>query len=192
MLKLLAIILIIIVVGVLVWLFWFQKPKKVNSDPIQDTLGEVSKTYENSVSDIKNNVEETSKKTISDAKETIYDKAQEVLSAVFEKKPTLSQQTNNQDNINVIIESSPQPGNIFFEFDLSKGTNSKIKLTKNTKYQLKFQNVPKSYCLYIGDKKYELENNQILEIQFNSQGNYTLKTNSCNLDEKNIGEIIVE
>lgn len=189
MVKIITII-IVIILTLLLLVFLFQDFTKASSDSVSDTLGQTVTRYQNSVKDTQNNLEQNSKDAVNNIKETIYDKTQEVLDTVFNKQTSDDQVASvrilTSDNTSVGQDQK------VYDIDLSKEASFKVTLSKNSKYYLKFQNVPPNYCLFIEDKRYEVENNQILEVQFISTGTYAIKTNSCNLTDRHIGEIIVQ
>lgn len=191
------IIIIVIILALLLLLFLFKDFTKKTSDSVSDTLGQTVIRYQNSVKDTQNNLEQNSKDAVNNIKETVYDKAQEVLDTVFNKQSFSSNKQTSDDQVatvRVITANNPPVGEDqkIYDIDLSKDTNFKVTLSKNSKYYLKFQNVSPNYCLFIENKRYEIENNQILEVQFSSSGSYAIKTNTCNLTDRHIGEIIVQ
>lgn len=184
------IVIIIIILALLLLLFLFQDFTKKTSDSVSDTLGQTVIRYQDSIKDTQSNLEQNSKDAVNNIKETVYDKTQEVLDTVFNKQTSDDQVAT----VRVITANNPSVGEDqkVYDIDLSKDTNFKVTLSKNSKYYLKFQNVSPNYCLFIEDKRYEIENNQIIEVQFSSIGSYAIKTNTCNATDRHIGEIIVQ
>lgn len=191
------IVIIIIILALLLLLFLFQDFTKKTSDSVSDTLGQTVIRYQDSIKDTQNNLEQNSKDAVNNIKETVYDKTQEVLDTVFNKQSFSSNKQTSDDQVatvRVITANNPSVGEDqkVYDIDLSKDANFKVTLSKNSKYYLKFQNVSPNYCLFIEDKRYEIENNQIIEVQFSSIGSYAIKTNTCNATDRHIGEIIVQ
>ena len=189
MVKIITVI-IVIVLALLLLMFLFQDFTKTVKESVSGTLGQTVTRYQNSIKDTRNNLEQNSQNAVNNIKETIHDKAQEALDTVFNK------QTSDEKVISVRVltadNTSVGVGQKVYDIDLSKDANFKVTLSKNSKYYLKFQNVLPNYCLFIEDIRYEIQNNQILEVQFSSTGTYAIKTNSCNLTDRHIGEIIVQ
>ncbi|MBI2018716.1 hypothetical protein HYS96_03350 [Candidatus Daviesbacteria bacterium] len=189
MVKIITVIIVIILASLLL-VFLFGDFTRTARESVSGTLGQTVTRYQTSVKDTKDNLEQNSQNAVNNTKETIYDKAQEVLDTVFNKQTSdekvISINVLTADNISVGVDQK------VYDIDLSKDANFKVTLSKNSKYYLKFQNVAPNSCLFIKDKRYEIGDNQIIEVQFSSTGTYAIKTNTCNLTDRNIGEIIVQ
>lgn len=194
----LKIIIIILAVGAvsLGFFFWFNNPKTGPENPLVENLGKIlgfsedtrtgGKT-DNLIDKTKDSFEENSKKTIDTAKTNLYDSAKTALDNVFDKQDS----SENKVQINIVTGEDVKNTNAEYTIDLSKDTNLNLSLSVNKKYYLKFKNLPNNYCLYINGNKYAL-NDDVVEIQFTKGGSYPIKTNSCDLNDKNIGNITVQ
>jgi len=76
--------------------------------------------------------------------------------------------------------------------DFAKSEKLTLKLKKGTKYYIQFKNVPGNSCFYINEIKYQIENDKILQIEFQRSGDFKLTTNSCELNFKEMGNFSVD
>lgn len=190
------ILIVIIISIILIFIFW--KTPKVNELESPNILGFVlGSTSEpknntkgldlgNQISQTKDSVNNLASNTINDVKDSAYSSTKNILDSVFDKKDT------SKLNVNFIENKKVSETMKLHLIDLAKDDMLKIQIQKNDKYYLKFKSVPADYCLYIKDNKYEIKDEAVVEIQFNSSGNYSLKMSSCNILEKNVGEIVVQ
>lgn len=185
--KLALLIILLITLAGGFFFFWKLMPvqpsalqKVIKNIPIEEPSEVLSKTKEA--------FNKNSENSIKEIKNTAYVKAKKILDTTFAKKETA------EEEVDVKITSpsnSPPNSEGLYVIDLSKDGNIKLGLSKNKKYQLKFLNVPLNFCLYIQSKKYTINNESGVELQFSSGGNYPIKANLCDLQDKNIGELVV-
>lgn len=97
---------------------------------------------------------------------------------------------SNLVTVNILGVSKVPPDSIIIDF--LNDTNLKLNLKKGTKYYLQFKNIPINYCLYIADNKYQVTDNKLVELQFNLSGTYPIRLNSCEVNDKNLGELVVQ
>lgn len=197
MLKIVTAIVVIIVTFII--FFWIKSPNVTGPDLPQNILGKFTiRKYEKPLLDqnsddflsgTKDSLEQKSKNTLNNIKEEIYDKAQQTLNTVFNKKP------ENDTTVKVSILHPSQAydlkkNSLFIDF--SKDQNLNLNLSKNTKYYLQFKNVPSNFCLYIDTDKYKIGDGNFLQLEFKTAGSYPMKANLCDLNDKIIGNLIVE
>lgn len=184
--------LILVVVALILGIvFWWISPstlKKQASTKETKVLGEITITKpdlpENPTQELLNNTTNTIQELSEQAMDSLYESTQSLVDKVFNK--------SSEENVNVLVVASLTGQNNLTVFDFTKDSNLQIKLAKNTKYQFKFQNIPSNFCLYIDGQKFNLEEGKIIEIMFNKGGNYGVKANACDLQDKTIGTITVE
>lgn len=174
--------------------FWFNSSLKTKLEsPFSQTLGKVLGFENNSpnnkpdlLDQTRDSFTKTAQGAVNTVKTTVYNEAKTTLDNVF-NKPT----SNDQPvNVSVLRVSSTDNINPSYTIDLSKDTNLNLSLSVNRKYYLKFQNIPINYCLYINNNKYPLDSG-VVEILLTQVGNFPIKTNSCNINDKNIGILSV-
>lgn len=190
----LAILVLIIVVAAFFWIKYFplgkdnkidvDKPKlgiKVPSKVLGDS---VQSPINNFFNQTKDSLQETSQNVLNSVKDQVYNQTQNTVNTIFDKSnPTIV-------TIKITEVSSPPPGS--FTIDFLKDSNLKLNLNKGSKYYLQFKNIPSDYCLYIGDNKYQITSSKITEVQFNSNGTYPIRLNFCEVNDKNLGELVVQ
>lgn len=201
MLKIILVIIIFVLLGLGLF-FYFKSPIKGDlASPFVQNLGKIlgfSKTTsspkenaDNFLSKTKDSVEKNTQNTVETVKTIVYNEAKTTLDNVFNKPTSTDQPVNNQTvNVTVLGVSSSDNVNPSYVIDLSKDSSLNLSLSINQKYYLKFQNIPQNYCIYINDKKYPL-NDGVIEIQFTQGGNFPIKANSCDLNDKNLGTLTV-
>lgn len=182
------IILIIIIVLGLGLFLWFKSPRTNLIIPFfTQTLGKVQP---NLLDQTKDSFTKNSEEAVNTVKTTVYNQAKTTLDNVF-NKPISNDQTSQVASVTVLGVSSINNVDPTYIVDLSKDTNLSLSLSVNQKYYLKFQNIPQNYCIYINNNKYPL-NNELVEIQFTQGGNFPIKANSCDLNDKKIGTVTVQ
>lgn len=198
--KILSLMVLVFITAVAVF-FWIKyypltKPDKINfesksvrENPPGKVLADTAKNQVNNFfNQTKDSLQENSQNLINTVKEQTYNQAQNTVNTVFDKSnPTTSSTTVT---VNILGVSNPPPDSITIDF--SKDTNLKLNLKKGTKYHLQFKNIPSNYCLYIGDNKYKINDSELIELQFNSSGNYPIRLNLCEVSDKSLGEIVVQ
>lgn len=195
--KVLILILIpLISLGIFLFFKHFLSINKLTSENTQSNSGSQSKLpfpdplYSNSINQGGESVKNAASQTLDNAKNNIYKTIQSDLNNLFGQSPS------NQSSSEVVqvVDSSaiPKSSDQLTLIDLAKDSNVRIKLIKGKKNYLQFQNVPNETCLYVGESKYPVNTDKLLEIEILKSGIYPLKINSCNLNDKNIGEIDVE
>ncbi|MDO8429708.1 MAG: hypothetical protein Q7S88_03700 [Candidatus Daviesbacteria bacterium] len=173
------------------WLLSLQRdhPKieeELNSSALPDNFSKDLSNLPKSVLGTFTDTIETKPRELKEAaKEELFQQAQQSLNTAFDKKVESSAPT-----VKIVAESTLKPEDIT-AVDLSQETLLKIKISRGSSYNLKFINIPQDTCLYIGADKYPITN-QIVSLAFNSNGTYPIKTNLCNLNDRNLGEITVE
>ena len=201
MLKIIFVIIVFILLGLGVF-FYFKSPVRTDlASPFVQNLGRIlgfTKTIlpkenaDNLLNKTKTSAQENAQKSVETVKTTVYNQAKTALDNVFNKQASNEQVVNNQTvNVTVLGVSSTDNVKPSYIIDLSKDSSLNLSLSVNQKYYLKFQNIPKDYCIYINNDKYPL-NDGIVEIQFTQGGNFPIKANSCNLNHKNIGTLTVQ
>lgn len=196
MLKIILVLITLVILGA--GIFYLYKISTVKpQSPIIQTIGKVlgfekdtstEDKQNNLLSQTKDSLETNTQKTVDDVKTNIYNSVKTTLDNVFDKQ-TEDEKDKVAVNILGVTETSSDDSSI--NIDLSKDTNLNLSLSVNKKYYLKFQNIPANYCIYINNNKYQLSD-KVIEIQFIQGGSYPIKTNSCDLNDKNIGNITVQ
>ena len=197
MFKIILIAILLVAIGIGSF-FYFKETKTKLENPLFQSMGKIlgfSKDTVNEgnpsnlLNETKESFESNTQKNIETIKETVYDKAKTTLDNVFNK------QSNNNDqvaSVNVLaVTTTSDIDKQSITVDLTQTNDLKLTLGLNKKYYLKFQNIPQNYCLYINNNKYPITDSTV-EIQFNQRGNFPIKANSCDLNEKNIGTLNVE
>lgn len=172
-------------------IFWWISPhvfKKQTSTKEQKVLGEITITKpdlpKNPTQDLLDNTTNSLEEFSENLADSLYESSHDLVDKVFNKSAA--------EEVNVSVLTSPTNHGNLTVFDFNRDNNLQIKLLKNTKYQFKFQNNPPNFCLYIDGQKFQLEEGKIIEILFNKGGNYSIKANACDLQDKTIGTITVE
>lgn len=155
-----------------------KKPGQVLADTAKDQIN-------NFFDQTKDSLQETSQNLIDTVKDQTYNQAQNTVNTVFDKPDPTSLVT-----VNILGVSKVPPNSITIDF--LNDTNLKLNLNKGIKYYLQFKNIPLNYCLYISDNKYQVSDNKLIELQFNSSGTYPIRLNSCEVNDKNLGELVVQ
>lgn len=101
------------------------------------------------------------------------------------------QQTTVVIDIIAKESSSNQSNQNTTQIDLLKDRGLKINMPKNTKYYFEFQNVPSDFCLYIAKQQYKIESTKIVALTLLESGTYPVSLDFCDLENKSIGNIIV-
>lgn len=177
--------------------FYFKIPKTQLENPFIQSAGKIlgfskdtptDNQPNNLITQTKDSFKENAAKNIETIKENVYNEAKTTLDNVFNKQAS----NNNQVvSVNILGVTNSDTDKESIVIDLTQNNDIKLNLSLNKKYYLKFQNIPQNYCLYIDNDKYPLKDSTI-EIQFSQTGNYPVKANSCDLNEKNIGTLTVQ
>lgn len=191
--KIILIVVIFLCLGVFLY---FKGPKTKLENPFVQNVGKIlgfsKDTATNKPDDLltqtKDSFKENTEKNIETIKETVYNEAKTTLDNVFNKQAS----SNNQVvSVNILGVTNSNTDKDSIVIDLTQNNDLKLNLSLNKKYYLKFQNIPQNFCLYINGNKYPITDGT-LEIQFTQIGNYPIKANSCDLNEKSIGTLNVE
>lgn len=191
----------ILCLGLLIWFKWFKFSKNQLYTPIAKTLAEVlgfpqdnkqdyKRDGKNFFDQTKDSLTQNSQKTIESVKTTVYNEAKTTLDNVFDKQ-TSEDKNGKEVNITVLGVTNQTADEDSFVIDLAKDQNLNMKLSLNKKYYFKFKNIPTNYCIYINNLKHPISEGT-LEIQFTKTGNYPIKASSCEINDKNIGTLIVQ
>jgi hypothetical protein len=133
-------------------------------------------------------VSNQTKKTAENVAQVVNNQKQQVITQVLG--------TNDPPVVITIPASSAQDlqssGQDVITMDFAKNDTLNLKLKKGTKYYIQFKNVPGNTCFYINETKYQIENDKILQIEFQKSGSYKLSTNSCELNFKEMGSFSVD
>lgn len=192
----LKIILVLIVLALLAGglFYWYKMSNIKPQNPIIQTVSKVLGFSKDSKTDLINHTKDTlgenTQKGVDTVKNTIYNQAKTTLDNVFNKQPPSDKPEVISVNI-LGVTTNPDIDKQSYDFDFNQSSELKLNLTINKKYYLKFQNIPTNYCLHINDRKYPISEG-IVEIQFSQSGNYPVKANSCDLDEKHVGTLSVQ
>ncbi len=154
--------------------FFHQRPKN-NPIPSPDNI----------IDGTQNFLKDKSQNATSDINSFIAQKAQAAVDKLFGNKESKAPQVST-------VPQSGQSSQNAVNIDLSKSTDLKLSFTKNSKYDLIFQNVPDNFCLYVGDNKYQISPGQVTQMIFSASGTFPLKANLCDLNYKNLGEVSVQ
>ena len=177
-----SIISIVIFLGIKFYPFKFTNQDEISGAVLADTAeSQINDFFDQT----KDTLQETSQNLIETVKDQTYSQTQNTVDAIFNK--SISDTTVA---INILQDYNPPPGS--FIIDFSKDSNLKLSLNKGVKYYLQFKNIPTNYCLYIIDNKYQIIDTKIVELQFNSSGTYPIRLNSCEVNDKNLGELVVQ
>jgi len=161
--------------------------KPINDiNPPGKILGDtVQKPIDNFLNQTEDSLQKKSQNLIDAVGNQAYNQAQNTVNAIFDKSNSPPAVT-----VNILGASNAPPGS--FVVDFLKDTNLKLSLNKGIRYYLQFQNTPSGYCLYIDNNKYQISNNETIELQFSSNGTYPIRLNSCEINDKNLGELVVQ
>ena len=196
--KIFLIIFVLIIIGLGLF-FYFKVPKSYLENPrgtdLGKNLGNILGFSKDTSSDDKPNlfdqtkdsIGNNAKKNIESVKDLAYNEAKTTLDNVFNKQSDNTQQVT----VSVLGVTNADQNKPIYNIDFTKDQDLKLNLTVNNKYYLKFQNLPQNFCIYINNNKYPI-NDGLIEIQFAKGGNYPIKANKCDLDEKNIGTLTVQ
>lgn len=196
MIKILLFLLIPIILFLLI--FITKQPQPIYDQIFGRVLGEhtIPSTPPipnplNLIPQTENMVRDATEQASNDLKDSLHQTLQNSLNQVLGQQPIAEVTQPNNPTIQIANSTPPatQPISII---DLAKDSNIKIYAIKNSKYYLQFQNTPPNNCLYLNGNKYPINNNQTIEIQISTSGTYPISINSCNLSDKNIGEISVQ
>lgn len=200
MFRIVFVIIIFSILGLGLF-FYFRSPSKTDlASPFIQNLGKVlgfsksipspKEATDNLINRTKNSAQENAQKSIETVKSNVYNEAKTALDSVFNKQDNNKQANNPGVNVTVLGISSSDNTKPSYIIDLSKDSSLNLNLSVNQKYYLKFQNIPTNYCIYINDKKYPL-NDGLIAVEFTQGGNFPIKANSCDLNDKNLGTLTV-
>lgn len=198
--KILIILFLLFLVAVGL-LFYFKKPAFIYNKTFGGVMGQTTQANNEAntgsqdtanspfqpINDAKNKVLENTQQTANNIKDDVYNSVENSVNVIFNKQP----QSSSQPTIQIVNSTSPLPQSPVV-IDLSKENNLKLTISKNSKYYLQFQNTPPNYCLYINNNKYAVDSQKTIEVIFSNAGSYPVKANSCDLNDKNIGELNVQ
>jgi len=187
--KILVIISVVLIVGGLLLVRFPNQSAKLLINPFIKSSNnqDIKKDTEELVKQTGDSLIDKSGQTLGTFKDNLYQKTQAVVNNVFDKQP------QKQEKIAVVLDvQNADPKNERLILDVTQASTLKLNVNKNTKYYLEFKNLPSDQCLFIDNKKYEFGAGKIKEIQFNSSGKYPIKTSSCNVEDKEIGEFLVQ
>lgn len=197
------VLLILVIVGLI---FYFKKPDfiynktfgsikgqniKQSSETNSDSR-ETKTSFFEPINNVRNKVIEDTQQTTANVKEDVYTTIQNSVNGIFGKQSQSNQPTPQSGPAVQIADSSNLPPESSIVIDLGKENNIKLSMFKNTKYYLQFQNTPPNYCLYINNNKFGIDSKKTIVIEFSTSGSYPIKANSCDLNDKNIGELNVQ
>lgn len=156
----------------------------------QQTSLEVSKipNSEDFVQGVKDYLANQSEKTANTVTKVVSEKKEQVITQVL---------GTNDPPVVITIPASAvsglqSSGQDVIIMDFAKNDKLTLKLKKGTKYYIQFKNVPDNSCFYINEIKYQIENDKILQIEFQRSGDFKLTTNSCELNFKEMGSFSVD
>ena len=180
-------ILIIVITGLAVSYFVFFRnlekvapkvdPEPIVNLPVGDTLGILTKK--------KDDLIDQSEQTKDDLTETLFVTAQNNLNSLFGKSV-------RGPEITVNATTSPPANSETITINFTQLNSAPVKIKKGIKYSLVFTNTPANHCIYILGTKYPIGDDKTLVLQINSSGNYPIKSNSCETEEKDVGNLSVE
>jgi len=188
--KILVIISLVLIVGGFLLAKFPNQSTKLLINPFikSSNKQDIKKDTERLVKQTGDSLLEKSGQTLGTFKDNLYQKTQEVVDNVFDRK-----QQDKKETVAVVLDiQNADPKNERLILDMTQASTLKLNINKNTKYYLEFKNLPSIQCLFIENKKYEVGAGKIVEIEFNSSGKYPIKTNSCNVEDKEIGEFLVK
>lgn len=201
--ALITAVVIALCLGLLIYFKWFKMPPSRLLSPIVNTLAEVlgfpknpvenggeKDSGKNLLDQTKDSVTQNTQKTIESVKTTVYNQAKTTLDEVFDKQKS-SDNSSKEVQVTVLGVNNQTADEDTYVFDLTTNQGSNMTLSLNKKYYFKFKNIPANYCIYISGSKYPITDG-ILEIQFTKTGNYSVKANSCELNEKDLGTLTVQ
>lgn len=184
------IIIITTVIALLVGLYFWIKPQRTKlENPFIQSAGKILGFSKDTPTEVTNSFKENTAKNIETIKETVYNEAKTTLDNVFNKQASTDDKVANVNVLSVTTNSDIDKKSIII--DLTQNNDLKLTLSLNKKHYLKFQNIPQNFCLYINNNKYPITDGTV-EILFTTAGNYPIKANSCDLNEKNIGTLTVQ
>lgn len=161
-----------------------QKPAKQESQGDQQNL---SYDPQESVKGIKDLVSQIEKDSTYRINNFIEEKKKEIV------KQLLGDQKSEVKVTAIPIQAAEdQNGQRIVVVDLSRENNLLFSLKRGDKIYLVVKNTKAGQCIYINETKYNISEGQSLEVEFQSTGTFSIKTNFCDLNYSEHGRIIVE
>lgn len=117
---------------------------------------------------------------------------------IEEQKKEIAKQLLGDQKSEIKVTATPIPaaddknGQRIIVLDLSRENNLLFNLKKGDRIYLVVKNTKAGQCLYINETKYNISEDQSLEIEFQSAGTFSIKTNFCDLNYSEHGKIIVD
>ena len=155
-----------------------------------DVLSKEFSAYQKATGDALNNVVNQATRQVTNVLGSVNDIMKE---SIINTTGQATRKLNETSEIiinNVSLNNQNQEPSVI-NIDLSKPLNSQqFVFIRGRKYTLSLNNIPKNQCLYIDQKKMEVNNNTV-EIMFNNPGKYEIKIDNCDINEKDSSTIIV-
>ena len=155
-----------------------------------DVLSKESSAYQKNAENSLNNVVNQATQQVTNVLGSVNDIMKE---SIINTTGQATRKLNETSEIiinNVSLNNQNQEPSVI-NIDLSKPLNSQqFVFIRGRKYTLSLNNIPKNQCLYIDQKKMEVNNNTV-EIMFNNPGKYEIKIDNCDINEKDSSTIIV-
>ena len=192
MAKIRIIIPLVIILATAIFFFWqkssfFKKaPQHYPSAQKQEQQPDSQYNPQDLIAGVKDTIDQIQK-----------DSADKINSLIIEQKKEIAKQLLGEQQSKVLVTPT-QPTDInqsqqkIIVIDLARDTNLLFNIKRGEKIYLTFKNARAGYCLYIDDTKYDIINDQSLELEFVTTGTFSLKTGPCDLNYSEHGKFIVE
>lgn len=178
------------ILGTLIFLATKEsKPTNTYSKKL-DVLSKESSAYQKIAEDSLNNVVSQATRQVTNVLWNVNDTIKESINKTTAKTNEKLDETS-EIIVNMISPNNQDQESSVINIDFSKPLNlQQFVFIKGKKYILYLNNIPKNQCLYIDQKKIEVDNNTV-EIMFNKPGKYEIKIDNCDINQKDSGTIIV-
>ena len=155
-----------------------------------DVLSKESSKYQDVIGNSLNNAADQTTKQVTNVLWNVNDIIKESIINTTGKATEKLNETS-EIIINKVSLNNQDEEPFVINVDFSKPLNSQqFIFVRGRKYILSLNNIPKNQCLYIDQKKMEVNNNTV-EIMFNKPGKYEIKIDNCGINETDSSTIVV-
>ena len=155
-----------------------------------DVLSKESSKYQDVIGNSLNNAADQTTKQVTNVLWNVNDIIKESIINTTGKATEKLNETS-EIIINKVSLNNQDEEPFVINVDFSKPLNSQqFIFVRGRKYILSLNNIPKNQCLYIDQKKMEVNNNTV-EIMFSKPGKYEIKIDNCGINEADSGTILV-
>ncbi len=190
---LIGILIIVLIIGGVWW--WLNPGKKISTSDLVSGItsweDKVLGTKEETINNLREVPLDLANQTKTDIQHSITNSASSI-NQTLDSVLGIKNLNPSQEVVVNIVTPGPTANSNLLTFDMSQSQNLHLKLAKNTKYLMKFNNIPAGFCLYIINNQYKLSGDQLLEMSFANSGTFPIKMDKCETSVKNLGEFVVE